>query len=84
MWSLLPGGLLIQAGNSIPWPWLQWALEAGGRLIRVGVYSTYHLQVTLFIVFENKRLPRQPGEKKKIREKKGAQANVEHTRSNRD
>ena len=37
-WSLLPGGLLIQGhltGNSIPWSWLQWSSETGGRLIRV-------------------------------------------------
>ena len=38
MWSLLPGGLLIQGhltGNSIPWSWFQWSSRTDGRLIRV-------------------------------------------------
>ena len=37
MWSLLPGGLLIQgqlSGNSIPWSWFPWSSLTGGRLDR--------------------------------------------------
>ena len=38
MWSLLPGGRLVQGhstGNSIPWSWFHWSSRTGGRLIRV-------------------------------------------------